>query len=133
MHIGKTYLNCFKFLLQLPFLVDRNFLLLLTNLHLGLPIFIQLVVGILRENDKPQDIRTHKYHATCVRHTAPVSKCTHKFPTVKEVTDEYATFSSNVLLITDTARGLTVIDRGSIHERARYLPFLHTKTGFWAT
>jgi hypothetical protein len=52
MHIGTTYVNCFKFLLQLLFLVDRNFLLLLTELHLGFPVFIQLVVGILRKNDK---------------------------------------------------------------------------------
>ena len=91
MHIGKTYFNCFKFLLQLLFLVDRNFFLLLINLPLGFPICFQLDVCILRENDEPQDIRTHTYHATCVRHTAPVSKCTHKFPTVKEVTDKSTT------------------------------------------
>jgi len=92
MHTGKTYLNSFKFLLQFLVLVDKLFSLVLTHLHLRFPICIQLVIGILRENDKAQDIRTHKYYATHVRHTAPVSKSTHKFPTAKEVTDESATF-----------------------------------------
>ena len=92
MHTGKTYLNSFKFLLQHLVLVDKDFPLLLTHLHLRFPICIQFVVGILREDDKAQDIRTHKYYTTHVRHTAPVSKCTQKFPTAKKVTDESATF-----------------------------------------
>jgi len=92
MHTGKTYLNSFKFLLQLLVLVDKDFPLILTHLHLRFPVCTQLVIGILRENDKAQDIRTHKYYATHMKHTAPVSKCTHKFPTAKEVTHESATF-----------------------------------------
>jgi hypothetical protein len=102
-HIGKTYLNCFKFLLQFLVLVDKDVPLVLIQLHLRFPIRIQLVVGILRENNKAQDIRTHKYYATRVRHTAPVSKCTHKFPTPKEVTDESATFQFKCPSNTDTA------------------------------
>jgi len=82
MHIGKTYINCFKLLLQLLVLADKDFPLVLIHLRLRFPIYIQLVVGILRQNDKEQNIRTRKYYATRVRHTAPVSQCAHKFPTV---------------------------------------------------
>jgi hypothetical protein len=74
MHIGNTYLNCFKFLLQLLVLVDKDFPLILIHLHLRLPICIQLVTGILRENDKAQDIRTHKYYATQLQYQIPNCK-----------------------------------------------------------
>ena len=76
MQTGKTYLNSFKFLLRFLVLVDKDFPLVLTHLHLRFPICIQLVVGILRENDKAQDIRTHKYYTTHVRHSSSNKKYT---------------------------------------------------------
>jgi len=57
MYVGITYLNCFQLLLQLLVLVEKNFPLFLTNL-LALQIFMQVVVGILKKDDKPEDIRT---------------------------------------------------------------------------
>ena len=89
---------------------------------------ILLVAGILRESDKAQDIRTHKYYATHVRHTAPVSKSTYKFPTAKEVTDESATFQFQCATICWCS------NRFRIYAwRATNLPLLHTKTGFCVT
>jgi hypothetical protein len=58
MYVGITYLNCFQLLLQLLVLVEKNFPLFLTNLLLALQIFMQVVVGILKKDDKPEDIRT---------------------------------------------------------------------------
>jgi len=133
MYVGNTYRNCLQFLLQFLFLIKKNFLLFFISLHPGLPVFIEIVVSTLKKDDKPQDIRTHKYYATCVRHTAPVSKCTHKFPTIKEEKLNLQNFSLNVLLITDTATGSTVMELESIRNRARYLPLLHTVTGLGAT
>jgi hypothetical protein len=127
------YLNHFQLLLKLLVLDDKDFILFLTILHLRLPIFIQVLVGNLKKDDKTQDIRTHKYHATCMRHTATILKCTQKFQTVKEEKLNLQHFRSNVLLIPDTATALTVINLGSIHERVKYLPLLHTMTDFWAT
>jgi len=108
MHTDKTFLNSYKFLLQFLVFVDKDFPLVLTHLHLRFPICILLVVGILRESDNAQDIRTHK------------------FPTAKEVTDESATFQFQCA--TTCLRS----NRFRIYAwRATHLPLLHTKTGFW--
>ena len=63
MYVGNTYINYLQFLLQFLFLVKKYFLLFFTSLHQGLPVIIQIVVSILKKEDKPQDIRSHKYHA----------------------------------------------------------------------
>ena len=132
-YVGNTYLNCLQFLLQFFFLIKKNIFLFFTGLHPGFPILIQVVVSTLKKDNKPQDIRTHKYHATCVRHTAPVSKCTHKFPTIKEEKLNLQNFSLIVLLTTDTATGSVGKKWGSIHNGVRYLSLLDTMSGLGAT
>jgi hypothetical protein len=119
--------------LQLLFLVKKNCLFFFIRLHPGLPVFVEIVVSTLKKDDKPQDIRTYKYYATCVRNTAPVLKYTHKLATIKEEKLNLQYFSLNVLLITDTSTGSTLMELGSIHNRVRYLTLLHTVTGLRAT
>jgi len=132
MYVGNTYLNSFQCLLHLLVPDEKGFLFFLTILQFWLPIFIQVAVINLKKDDTPQNIITHKYHTTCVWHTALTPKCTQKFPTIKEDKLNLQHFSQNVLLITDTATGSTDMNWRSIHERARYMPLLHTMTGFWA-
>jgi hypothetical protein len=131
-YVGIIYLNCFQFLLKFLVPDGEDFTLFLTILHLQLPILIEVLVGKLKKDERHRTLE-HTNAMLHVRHTSPIPKCTQKFPTVKEEKLNPQHFRSNVPLITDTATGSTVNNLGSIHERARYLPLLHTMTGSWAT